>query len=125
MAAQLLEQVLKSNLKNLGQDHIEVSINQANLAIVYRKLGEYTQAALLFEHALSTAIKNFGQDHYNVAICQLNLAITYYHIQRFDEAKGLFEQAKITMSTTLGITHEYYKLSESWLKTVNESLSCT
>jgi tetratricopeptide (TPR) repeat protein len=70
-----------------------ISKNQSTLAIVYRDLGKYEQAAELLEAALSTDMVNLGEEHPTVAIRQSNLANVYQKLGKYTQAAGLLENA--------------------------------
>jgi len=121
-AADLFEKALKSDIKNFGENHPTIAINQSNIATVYRDLGRYDQAADLFEKALKSDIKNFGENHPTVAICQSNLGAVYRDLGRYDQAVELLEKALQSDIKNFGENHPTVAICQSNLALVYKDL---
>lgn len=83
----------------------EVSKFFNNLALVYKALGRFDEAARLLEQALKSAMNNFGELHPTVAVRQVNLAVVYYSLGRRDDTKRLLDRALSTFTSSLGENH--------------------
>ena len=76
-----------------------------NVAILYYKMGLYTEAEPLYKRALSILEKNFGPDHPDVAMSLNNLAILYSTQARYTEAESLYKRALSIYEKTLDPNH--------------------
>jgi len=65
----------------------------ADLAFLYHKQRQYTQAEPLLKRSLAITEKAFGPDHPQVAISLQNLAGFYRATNRINEAKDLEKRA--------------------------------
>jgi tetratricopeptide (TPR) repeat protein len=82
-----------------------VARGQNTLAVVYRELERYAEAAVLLEKALILGEKQFGKEHPSVATRQSNLAVVYQDLGRYAEATKLLEQALNTDEKIWGKEH--------------------
>jgi tetratricopeptide (TPR) repeat protein len=64
-----------------------------NLALVYKALGRYKEAAEQLETALQADLQHFGEAHPTVAIRRSNLALAYQDLGRYQEAAEQLETA--------------------------------
>jgi tetratricopeptide (TPR) repeat protein len=64
-----------------------------NLALVYKALGRYKEAAKELETALKANLQHFGEAHPTVAIRRSNLALVYQALGRYKEAAKELETA--------------------------------
>jgi len=63
--------------KALGPDHPDVAQSLNNLAALYYKQGQYTQAEQLYKRSLAIREKALGPDHPDVAQSLENMAALY------------------------------------------------
>ena len=101
--------------KNLGK-------LSSNLALVYKDLGRYEDAAKLLEAALQSAQTNFGEQHPTVAISRSNLALVYQDLGRYEDAAKLLEAALQSAQTNFGEQHPNVARSRSNLAVVYQDL---
>ena len=94
----------------------------SNLAIIYRRLGRYTDAAKRQNQALVSDIKNFGELHPNVAICQSNLATVYKDLGNYEQAAKLLQAALESDIKNFGELHPNVAIRQSNLATVYQDL---
>jgi tetratricopeptide (TPR) repeat protein len=104
-----VENVLKSVLFN-------------NLALVYKNLGRYQEAAELLEKALKSDIKNFGEGHPSVVVRQSNLAMVYQDLCRYQEATELLEKALKSDIKNFGDGHPSVAVRQSNLALAYKNL---
>ena len=60
---ELHEKALVIRKKIFGEDHADVGTSYNDLALVYKKLGEYNRAKELHEKAVKIYKTIFGEDH--------------------------------------------------------------
>ena len=109
-------------LSHINNDGEHISILKNNLALVYKDLGRYEEAAGLLEAALASDQKNFGPDHPEVAIKSSNLATVYKDLGRYEEAAGLLEAALASDQKNFGPDHPTVAIRSSNLALVYRDL---
>ena len=95
---------------------------QSNLAVVYRNLGRYEEAAGLLEKALASDQASLGEAHVRVARRQSNLALVYRYLRRYEEAAGLLEKALTSAQSNFGAAHPSVATIQSNLALVYKDL---
>ena len=70
----MLQRALKIQETHYGEDHYQVAITLANLAIAHGALGDPTTKKEMLQRALKIKETHYGEDHYEVAITLTNLA---------------------------------------------------
>jgi len=103
-------------------EHI-VARGQNTLAVVYRELERYGEAAILLEQALISGEKSFGKEHPSVATRQSNLAVVYQDLGRYAEAAALLEQALSSDEKIWGKEHPKVAIDLSILGLIYKNLS--
>src|SRR5437763_280143 len=73
----LYKQVLSSEEKQLGPEHVNTLITKDNLAQVYNSQGCYSDAEELFKEVLSSREKQLGPEHVDTFTTKHNLAKVY------------------------------------------------
>jgi tetratricopeptide (TPR) repeat protein len=92
------------------------------LALLYRNLGRYEDAAKLLESALESALSHFGELHPNVAVSRSNLAIVYQALGRYEDAAKLLESALESDLSHFGELHPNVARNRSNLALVYKDL---
>jgi tetratricopeptide (TPR) repeat protein len=104
------------------QNQNDTNAYNNNLALVYRNLGRYEEAATLLEIALQSDLNNFGENHPTVATRQSNLANVYKDLGRYEEAATLLEIALQADLNNFGGNHPTVATCQSNLAIVYEDL---
>src|SRR5258708_17069416 len=65
----------------------------ANLALLHRAIGNYTQAAQFLERELAIKRTIFGEQHPDIAESLNNLAVLYQEMGKYGRAESLMQQA--------------------------------
>ena len=76
-----------------------------NVAILYYKMGLYTEAEPLYKRALSIYDQALGPDHPDVATSLNNLAELYRHQARYTDAEPLYKRALLIYEKSLNPEH--------------------
>ena len=105
-----------------GEDHSNVATSYNNLALVYKRLGEYNQAKQLYEKALTIRKKIFGEDHADVATSYNGLASVYNRLGQYNQAKELYEKALLIRKKIFGEDHADVATSYNNLALVYDTL---
>jgi tetratricopeptide (TPR) repeat protein len=94
-AVVVAKKALEVAQKNVCPDHPDVagSLNNLDLARLYRTQGQYAQAEPLYKPSLAIREKALGPDHPSVATSLKNLAALYRATKREREAVALEKRA--------------------------------
>jgi tetratricopeptide (TPR) repeat protein len=118
----LLEKVVASYEKNLGEEHSYTATSYSNLALVLHDLGDYEGAKTLLEKAVASDEKNFGEEHPKTANRYSNLAVVLQDLGDYEGAKELLEKAIASAEKNFGKGHPTTALRYSNLATVLKDL---
>ena len=88
-----------------GSEHPLVAKCQANLALEYVKLGEYSKAKPLFIKSLNIGRSQLGDGHERVIDRRNSLIGIYFKLNEFENAQRLLEEQLIIQSKKLGERH--------------------
>src|SRR5438876_1000052 len=94
-AEALLKQVLSSQEKQLGTEHVSTLTTKHNLAVVYYSQGRYSDAELLYKQVLLSQEKQLGPEHVSTLTTKNNLAGVYESQGRYSDAEVLYKDRKI------------------------------
>ena len=98
-----------------------------NLGIVYRNLGQYSEAKEYYEKGLIIAKEIYGEKDGDVAGSYNNLGTVYRNLGQYSEAKEYFEKALIIRKKIYGDQHALTERTFRNLKIVdkrNKSSDC-
>lgn len=121
-AAELLEQALESDRRNLGADDPSVAIKESNLAVILQDLGDLPRAKELLEQALASDLKNLREDHPSVATRRSNLALVVKDLGDLQRARTLLEEALAALLKNYGPKHSMVSTCRSNLALVLKDL---
>jgi tetratricopeptide (TPR) repeat protein len=93
-----------------------------NLALVYKALGRYKEAAKELETVLKADLQHFGEAHPTVATSRSNLALAYQDLGRYKEAAEQLETALQANLQHFGEAHPSVARDRSNLATVYQDL---
>ena len=106
-ALQLMERVVKSYQRTLGEEHPNTLSSINNLAICYSKTCRRQEALQLIEPLLKVYKRTLGEEHpYTLSLIR-GLAICYSETGRRQEALQLIEPLLKVYKRTLGEEHPY------------------
>lgn len=91
--------------KNLGEDHPTTLITMANLASLYKDMGDYDHAEPLYVQVLDARKRILGTDHPSTILGMNNLAVLYSVRGENDQAAVVFEEAIDAGQSALGESH--------------------
>lgn len=92
-AIELEEQVIvETRLRILGNEHPDTLESTADLARMYRTIGQYAKAVELKSHVLSVRKKLYGEEHDDTLMAMAYLAHSYRDKGEFEKAVGLEEK---------------------------------
>ncbi|MCB9235251.1 MAG: tetratricopeptide repeat protein [Bacteroidia bacterium] len=106
-ALKLQQEALNLNRVEFPPDHPYVTFVQANLARVYRALGDFKTARDLLKDVLRLNQKRFGSNphHRFIAKSKLRLANLYQDLSNFRKARKLFQESLDSTLVNYGPTH--------------------
>ena len=78
-----------------SEKHGNVAAIYNNLGIVYRDLGQYSQAKEYCEKALIITKETYGENNGDVAVSYNDLGVLYRKLGQYCEAREYFEKALI------------------------------
>jgi CHAT domain-containing protein len=91
-----------------GENHPAYATSLNNLAVQYRKMGEYAKAEPLYLQAREIRRKVLGEEHPDYAVTLNNLALLYRRMGKNAEAEPLYLQARKIQKKILGEEHPVY-----------------
>ncbi len=95
----------------LGTMHMEYSKSLNNMAVAYKKLGEFSLAEPLYLESLKVREHNLGKESAAYATVLYNLAGFYVLTGRYDQAEPMALEAKEIRERVLGVQHADYAAS--------------
>ncbi|MEC4850779.1 MAG: CHAT domain-containing tetratricopeptide repeat protein, partial [Jaaginema sp. PMC 1079.18] len=88
-----------------GEDHPSVATSLNDLAALYQRMGNYSEAEPLVQRALAIREQAFGEDHPSVATSLHNLAALYQNMGNYSEAEPLYQRALAIREQASGRNH--------------------
>jgi tetratricopeptide (TPR) repeat protein len=101
-AQPLLEQVVQTRRKALGEDHPDTAAGYSNLASALQHLGRFKEADELYHRALGILRRAMGEEHPAVASCCNGLAGSLDGQGRYPEAESLYRQVLAIRRKAMG-----------------------
>ena len=107
----LRERLLYTEAESLFQkslalpEHPSLTSSLANLAMLYKAQGKYTQAEPLYQRALTIDEKVYGSEHPEVATDLNNLAMLYWAQGKYGQAEPLMQRAVAIDEKVYGLEH--------------------
>jgi len=101
----LYKRALAIQEKALGPDHPDTATCLHNLAGLYYRLSDYTNAELLYKRALAIQEKALGLDHPDTANSLNSLAVLYSEFADYTKAEPLYKRALSIREKALGPDH--------------------
>jgi tetratricopeptide (TPR) repeat protein len=93
---------MKSDLKKLGRDHIDVAATRNNMGVVFMKKGEHNAAMECFAAALSVREEILGPDHEKCSDTLHNMGLVHKNLKQYNEAIERYDQALRVRKMQLG-----------------------
>jgi tetratricopeptide (TPR) repeat protein len=120
-ALQLLEIVVETNKRTLGEEHPDTLASIHDLANRYIEVGRQQEALQLLETVVEAKKRTLGEEHPNTLRSIHDLAISYGELGRRQEALQLLETVVEASKRTLGEKHPDMLTSMHNLTTMKES----
>jgi tetratricopeptide (TPR) repeat protein len=112
----LYHRILNIMEQQLGPNHPDIAQSLNNLALLYRKLGKYSQAEPLYRRALSISERQLGPNHPDTAQILNNLALLYRKQGNYEQAEPLYKRALSISEQQFGPNHpRTQKLRKNYL----------
>jgi CHAT domain-containing protein/Tfp pilus assembly protein PilF len=104
-ALPVAQQSLTLSEKEFGPDHPNTAESLGNLAMAYRKTGDFKAAGPLYLRSLKIREAVLGPDHLETATSQNNLATYYFSLGDYSKAELHFKLGLNGMEKALGPEH--------------------
>ena len=87
----LWERAMDSQLRTIGEFHLDTLSSMANLAVTYKAMKRYEQAGELQERVIGLLSSVLGAEHPHTIDIMSDLAYTYIDLEQYDKAVALGE----------------------------------
>jgi tetratricopeptide (TPR) repeat protein len=91
-AKQSFETAIEFEQKTPSPNDTYIARNYSAIALVHRKMGEYSQALLFHKKAIELLRQSLPPDHIDLGLCYNNIANTYDEMKKF--SKAIFHHKK-------------------------------
>lgn len=105
LAAELFGWLASASARRFGDEYPGALASWANLAMMYRELGNYEQAKQLQERILEPMRRALGPDHVDTLGTINNLAVTRYELGDYAGAAELYAEVLARMRSKQGDEH--------------------
>ena len=92
-ALEYLGRALDINIKDLGEDHLDMAVSYRGLGRIWHEKGDYDKAVEYFEKSLDINIKALGEDHPNIIVARHNLGLSWHEKGEYDKVIEYLELA--------------------------------
>jgi len=104
-SAPLLEEALRIQLAELGEDHVDTARTRDELGNLFREMGRYEEAEVELRKALEARLRILAPDDPDIALSENNLGLVLTRMGRLDEAQEWLEKALALRKRIYGERH--------------------